>query len=163
MMSVSGWQSNYQQSRESKMPRPGLVVTLRINPRDAMSIIDVLKRLEISSVNISFAQATKIALSSALESFRQTGLIPDRTGFEYSDMIAPFLKPSLVDRGSMLKTTELLASPDFGAPPLVEEPPERASRHRRYDELVIKKNADPLNFSEEEQEELRPLLDEFYN
>ena len=46
------------------MPTPGIVMHLRVNPIDAMAIIDILDKLEVPKHNLSFAQATKIALAN---------------------------------------------------------------------------------------------------
>ena len=79
------------------------VISLRVNPIDAMSIIDTLEKLEVPTQNLSFAQATKLTLSSLLEAARQSGTIPRRSTGEYQEMIAPFRDDTLAARGAKLK------------------------------------------------------------
>src|SRR5258706_16257049 len=135
------------------VPTPGLVVSIRVNPTDAMSVIDILDRLGITKDNLSFAQATKLALSSLLESARQSDLVPRRDGFEYLDMIKPFELGSYASRGAKLKLAQRLAQP----------PSESATNKRkaiRLEELLFKHNHNEENMEPGELQELAKLLAE---
>lgn len=55
-----------------------------------MSVVDVVHKLGLYVPGMSFPQMTSIALSSMLESFRQSGVIPTRDGFEYNEIMAPY-------------------------------------------------------------------------
>lgn len=70
--------------------KAGKVISLRVNPKDCMSCIDVLEAAGLPIKNMSFAQVVSLALSSAMETFRTQQVIPTRDGFEFSEMMAPF-------------------------------------------------------------------------
>ena len=79
---------------------PGRVVRLRVNPRDAMSIVDVLDKVELSPTNMSFDQACSMVLATLLESARTANLIPrEREGFEYTEMMQRFTRVTKADIG----------------------------------------------------------------
>lgn len=144
--------------------RPGKIASVRVNPKDCMSIVDVLSKLGIPTTNMSFSQATKIVLASALESFRQSKVIPDRDGFEYTEMMLPFAEDDLRTRGKKLQMTHDGSLPTFHAPPVAQptvDTPERRQRKVRFDELMFRRNADPTNFTDADLVELAPLLEEF--
>ena len=141
---------------------PGIVVTIRINPKDAMAVIDCLDFLGIPKHNLSFSQAAKLVLSSALESYRQQGTVPIRTGFEYSQMVEPFNRGGFASRGAKLATAKLLRGEHIQPEPIIPETYERRAKRLRYEELKFKKENAPLNWTEEEQEEFKPLVMEFF-
>ncbi len=70
--------------------RPGLVVTIRINPSDCMSVLDVVRAAGLDLDGASFASLTSLALGSLLETMRRDKIIPTRTGFEYMEMMAGY-------------------------------------------------------------------------
>jgi hypothetical protein len=70
--------------------RPGVVSTIRVNPKDCMSIIDVIALTGIDTTGMSFAAMTSLALSSLLETARQNGQVPTRDGFEFNEMMLPW-------------------------------------------------------------------------
>ena len=141
---------------------PGLVISIRVNPKDVMAVIDVLDYLGIPKANLSFAQATKLVLASALESFRQQGIVPNRSGFEYSKMIEPFEQQNFNSRGAKLKSAKMLRQPGVEVRPVVEETPERKKRRVRYEELLFRKRADDVNWTDADQQEFMPLVEEFF-
>lgn len=140
------------------MPTPGLVVSVRINPTDAMSVIDILDAVGVPKENLSFAQGTKIALSSLLESARQAGTIPRREGFEYLEMLAPFKADSYASRGAKLKLANELAKPPTENN--VPVPQLDRAKQVRLDELLFKHQQDPDNMGKEELQELTELLEQ---
>jgi len=138
---------------------PGIVVSLRVNPTDVMAVIDTLSYLGIPSANLSFNQATKLVLSASLESHRQAGIIPRRGGFEYSEMLEPFQQQGFGARGRRLQVAKLLAQPTTVVPPV--ETPERRARKVRYEELLFRRNEDPMNFNDADLNELASLMPDF--
>ena len=70
--------------------RPGKVATIRINPKDCMAVLDVCRSVGIELQGASFASLTSLALSSLLQTMRDHKIIPERDGFEYGEMMAPF-------------------------------------------------------------------------
>lgn len=70
--------------------RPGKVTTIRVNPLDCLSVLDVCKSAGIEIPGGSFAQHVSLALSSLLQTVRDAGIIPTRDGFEYNEMMERF-------------------------------------------------------------------------
>lgn len=139
-----------------------LTMSLRVQPLDAMSCVDVCSVSGITTSNLSIAMVTKLALAILLESQRQAGNIPRRDGFEFSTMMEPFTKPNISSRAAKLKHANVLSQPK-AIPDLLEqiEPYERKQRRVQYEELMFKRNEDPDNFTEGEMDQLLPLIKEF--
>lgn len=97
--------------------KAGLVISLRINPKDCMSVVDVLAKTGTVIPGMSFSAMTALALSSLLETMRQQGKIPTRDGFEFSEMMAPYLSGKHARKVATAKALEGLGS-DFSAPVL---------------------------------------------
>jgi hypothetical protein len=152
--------------RAGRRVLPGRVVHIRLNPRECMACVDVCDKLEVRTLGMSFAQVVKIAISSAMESFRQNGIIPERGGFEFNSLVTErFKEVGLGARGHALEITKAVLNMGDSYHPaaVVPETPEHARRRRRYEELKFKKENDLLNWTDELQEEFRPLVDEFFN
>lgn len=110
------------------MPLPGNVVTIRINPRDTMSVIDLVESLGMPMHTLSFPAMASLALSSCLEALRTQGIVPDRTGFEYAERTAGILgtgqnkkkraaTTAILNTGSELK----IAPPPVPSPMFVKD------------------------------------------
>ena len=67
--------------------RAGKVVSMRVNPADCMSVIDVLEDAGFNLSQLGFSNAVSIVLSMLLEDRRSKGLIQRRLGFEYMNMM----------------------------------------------------------------------------
>ncbi len=65
---------------------PGQVARIRISPTDLMSVVDVVEAIGMRQPGMSFSSMVSIALSSCLESLRQSDIIPVREGYEYNDI-----------------------------------------------------------------------------
>jgi hypothetical protein len=99
--------------------RPGVVSTIRVNPKDCMSIIDVIALTGIDTTGMSFAAMTSLALSSLLETARQNGQVPTRDGFEFNEMMLPWA--SGIRSKRKLEITEAIGNlgSKIHAPPIV--------------------------------------------
>lgn len=95
--------------------KAGLVISLRINPKDCMSVVDVLAKTGMIVPGMSFSAMTALALSSLLETMRQQGHIPTRSGFEFTEMMTPYLDGRHARKVAAAKALEGLGS-DFSAP-----------------------------------------------
>src|SRR3990167_11030885 len=87
--------------------KPGEVVTIRVNPRDCISVTDVVERLGIYPQGMSFSSAVAISLSSMLEFMREHKVIPVRDGFEYGERMSPFSLKSRTSRKLSINKTLL--------------------------------------------------------
>lgn len=83
----------------------GIVTTIRINPKDAQSILDVLEKAGVRTSGMSFAAMTALAVSSLLEAARQDSVIPEPDSFQYLNRLQPYLKAK---HGRKLQVTQVL-------------------------------------------------------
>ena len=70
--------------------RPGKVASIRVNPKDCMGVVDVVEAAGLRVEGMSFPAMVSLALGSLLQTMRDQGIIPDRAGFEYNEIMAPF-------------------------------------------------------------------------
>jgi len=162
--------------------KAGEVVSIRVNPEDVMSCIDICLVAGIYVKGMSLAQVVRTALSGLLEGARTGNVVPHRDGFEYSEMIAKFIVPghdvrklqisnvieqAEVARGNVgLPRSPMAIGMMQHAPAIItEDTPDvkrlKANLIRRQMELDSKKQADPDNFSTAEQEELTRAVQDY--
>lgn len=73
--------------------KAGHVVTIRINPRDCQSVLDVLDAAGVPRKALSFAQCVSLSLGSLLETARRNNLIPEPDEFEYLNRMSEYMTP----------------------------------------------------------------------
>jgi hypothetical protein len=73
------------------MAKPGEVVSIRVNPTDIMSVIDLCDSIGVDKNKFSFPAMVSLALSSMLQAMREQKIIPERDGFEYNDITSGVL------------------------------------------------------------------------
>ena len=142
--------------------KPGRVVTMRVNSKDCMGVVDVLDKVGAYTPGMSFAQAVSIALASLLETVRTAGALPERTGFEYLEMMQRF--PTDRRRGKAMAIAEAIELHRAeGNIPAIAVPDDamKARRRIRFNEMRFRKEADSINWSEADQQEFQALVDEF--
>lgn len=93
------------------MSKAGVVSCIRLNPVDAMSVIDILDHLGLSKDNLSFPQATKLVLGAFLATARRDGIIPVRASGEFEDMLSPFGRENFSGRAAKLRMTGQMSMP----------------------------------------------------
>jgi len=151
--------------------RAGEVVRIRVNPQDAMSVADIVRKLGFNYTGMSFSQACAIALSSLLETVRENGAIPRRDGFEFAEIMAPFgLKQRTGRKLDITKTFNLLAGSEGRVPaipvavrgfersPEPELTPEQRQAKFRYEELCLKREHAPESMTAEDEAEWTRVL-----
>ncbi len=140
--------------------RVGRVVSIRVNPKDCMSAIDVVEKIGLNVPGISFSQIVSAAFSSAMESLRQAGVIPTRDGFEFRQMMAAYPAAIKGARGRALSiaNTFQMAGPDAQVK-AVAPSREVTQAQQRLDELLLHSEADPLNISSADQAEMEQLTE----
>lgn len=87
--------------------RAGKVVNVRINPKDCMGVIDVVKKAGVYVPGMSFSQMVSLALSGMMQTLRDNEIIPDREGWEYLEMMGPYLTKQ---NGRKLEVTKVINS-----------------------------------------------------
>jgi hypothetical protein len=101
--------------------KAGVVTSLRINPKDCMSIVDVLDKTGLLKAGMSFSSMAALTLSVLLETMRERGDIPTRDGFEFSEMVGPYLNGNQAKKVAISKAVNSIGS-DFSAPALPQRP-----------------------------------------
>ena len=145
----------------------GRVVRIRVSPKDCMRVVDALGKMGVDipafQGSLSFSHATKRVLEACLVALERDGIIPTRDGFEYSTMLSAFPSQddALKSRAKQIQFTKLEEHPSYKAQPIVPESHERKARRVRYEELMFKREADEINFTQEELLELVALIEEF--
>ena len=101
----------------------GIVSTIRINPKDAQSVLDVLEKAGVRTQGMSFASMVALAMSSLLEAARQDNVIPEPDPFQYLNRLQPYIKAK---HGRKLQVTSVLhnAGATLQAPPVSASVPE---------------------------------------
>ena len=93
-----------------KQLRAGNVVTIRVNPKDCMGVVDVIQKAGIYTPGMSFAQMVSICLSSVLQTLRDSEVIPERDGFEYLNVVGPYISKQSGKKIEVTKTINQLGS-----------------------------------------------------
>ena len=71
--------------------KAGLVVRLRVNPKDCQSILDLLNKVGVPYNNLSFSQCTSLALASLLETARTHKTLPEPDPFQFINRMGNFI------------------------------------------------------------------------
>lgn len=139
-----------------------------------MGCIDLVQRAGVPTAGMSLAMVARLALSACIQAARDTGTIPNRDGFEYNDMIAPFSQASQSKKlqvTSLMRNNEIarmsMDKPATAAHVTISQPRELSQEMlhkktrllRRVIELQAKLDADIDNFSEREAEQLALCTD----
>lgn len=107
--------------------KAGVVTSLRINPKDCMSIVDVLEKTGLLKSGMSFSSMAALTLSVLLETMRERGDIPTRDGFEFSEMVGQYLNGNQSKKVAINKAVQSIGS-DFSAPALPQSPAVRPAK-----------------------------------
>jgi hypothetical protein len=161
-------------SGSAKQFRAGRVVQIRLNPKDCMAIVDIIQQAKMFTPGMSFSQAVIIAFACMAETFRKNGLVPEREGFEYSEMMREF--PDTVrGRGAIqyqigkgmrlmganytFPAADLGTQADFNEPDPETHPNLEVRRlFRELKEMDARKAVDPLNFDQQLYDQLNSEL-----
>lgn len=157
--------------------RAGKVVQIRLNPKDCMSVVDVLDVAGINIKDLSYAQAVSLAMGSILAGLREAGTIPDRDGFEYSEVMAPWdsgrskrkldvtrfisqqsglqPRPVAVSSGSHLEGQKAVTGSPIGRGKSYTPAQRRAAV--KLQELQFKQEHDPQHFTTDDRDEMERL------
>lgn len=147
----------------------GFVFHIRLAPREVMAALDCLAAAEVKMNGASLSAACKRGIMIALNSLLATKAIPERDGFEYSAMIEPYSVPN---RKTKIVIGHALVVQDaqdqaMDNPPAViqqatamarkvaETTPQEARLVRERTAMLIKKDADPLNWEEGDEANLK--------
>lgn len=95
----------------------GIVATIRINPEDCQSILDVMEKAGVTTRGMSFAAMASLAMASLLNAARQDKVIPTPDPYQYLNRLQPYIKAK---HGRKLEITKVLhnAGATLVAPPV---------------------------------------------
>lgn len=90
--------------------KAGLVVRLRVNPKDCQSILDLLDRVGVPHNSLSFSQCTSLALASLLETARTHKTLPEPDPFQFLNRMGNF-----IGQGHAMQKKRLAAANALGS------------------------------------------------
>lgn len=143
--------------------KAGRVVHIRVSPKDCMGCIDVLQKNGIIVRGTSFPQVVSMALKSLLNTVRGVGVIPDRDGFEYNEMMEPFADPNNRERKLDITNQLEFLGDKLVVPPIAlrveeESSPAVTRLENKIKEVYALQQADPENDRTQELLELDKQL-----
>lgn len=102
----------------------GLVVSLRVNPKDCQSVLDIMELIGFPTKGHSFSQLVSIAFSSLIETQRAAGNIPEPDPFQFLNRMQGFKGKH--GNGAKAEITKMVhrAGPKVQAPALYQKPVE---------------------------------------
>lgn len=152
--------------------KAGRVVTIRLNPRDCMAVVDLVQQLGAPIERMSFGSVVSLALTSALQTLRSAKMLPERDGFEYSEIMAGFQthfgfrKEGVARQLSMDRNAAAgVEAPHVDLPTeikLDQSLPGFRKKKLRYDELMVKMRHAPESMEAAEVEEFNALQAELF-
>ena len=90
--------------------KAGMVVRLRVNPKDCQSVLDLLDRVSIPHDNLSFSQCVSLALASLLETARTYKTLPEPDPFQYMNRMGKFYGRGRAMQGKRLAAANALGN-----------------------------------------------------
>ena len=85
--------------------RPGLVVSIRLNPKDCQSVLAMMDASGLPRTNQSFPAMVSMVLSGMLQASRLDGIIEEPDPFLYWDQMGHYHKNSRVEGKSAIANT----------------------------------------------------------
>lgn len=155
--------------------KAGEVVYIRVNPKDCLGVLDLMKKTGVSIRDKSFPQMVSLALSSALEAMRMQGIIPAEPDmFQYSNRMKHYAGRGRKSTGSIaqqiqmgsIETATAVASGTHPVQGIEEETPvdvqakyqptaEQRRAVTRMQELEIKREHAPDTWTTRDEEEYK--------
>lgn len=148
--------------------RPGIVVSIRVNPKDCQSILDLMEKIEYKTVGNSFSHLVSMALSTLLETARQQGGLPEPDPFQYLNRLGPFIGGKRTGRKLAVAKAMNELGASFKAPVMpveAKEAPSEPPMHQptaeqrravtRMQELEIKREHAPDTWTTRDEEEYK--------
>lgn len=104
--------------------RAGFVARIRVNPKDCLSILDVVQGSGLNIEGMSFSAITSLATACMLEALRKANAIPHNDGFDFEQRMRPYMGgKSTYDRRVLTETLYVAAAKGVELPTLVASKP----------------------------------------
>lgn len=149
--------------------KAGMVVSIRVNPKDCQSVLDLMESVGIKIGGQSFSQLCALAFSSLLEGARLQGAIPEPDAYQYLNRMGQYHKGKMTSRKHAIAQTVYGAGTEFRAPTLQGRQEEELPEHlrptaeqlragSRLKELLVKQEFAADSWSTEDQKEHDELM-----
>jgi hypothetical protein len=153
--------------------KPGQIARVRVNPTDCMAVVDVIKTAGVYVPGMSFSSAVSLALSSLLQTMKDHGIIPDRTGFEYGEIMSAFaqgrngrkleINKAIQELGSSIKVSGLSKPVEASAEIAPSTPTADVMEAGRQMTKLLQKRDDPTHeWSPQDEQEFQRLYTVVY-
>ena len=86
---------------------PGERISMRVKPRELMASVDILKAVGVDIQGVSVSELVRLAFNVLVESAIKNKQIPERDGFEYTELLAPFKRANLRTKVAVGQTIAL--------------------------------------------------------
>lgn len=138
----------------------GKAMYIRVSPKNCMAICDALKLAGLQPSDFTFSSATARVLDMLLAGLIRDGVVPERDGFEFLNMMGEFVQQNRAQ----------LPSVSYRQPTIREDAPavqvasNTATTHEqrlanvRFKELMVKREHAPDSWSTEDEQELEQVL-----
>lgn len=150
--------------------KPGLVVAIRVSPKDCQSVLAMMDASGLPRVNQSFASMVSMVLSGLLQGVRADGIIEEPDPFLYWDQMGQYHKGSSAGKKDAIadavrgrvKTVASMNRRQTEEEALANSPPvdmttEQRQAGLRMKELMVKQEHAADSWSTEDQEEFNRL------
>lgn len=139
--------------------RPGEVVSIRINPKDCLGILDLMDATKVSVANKSFPQMVSTALAGFIQAARDNQVIPAEPDmFQYGPRMQRYTNRKSSDAGSIASVMNgaRFVQPQSEEPEVKFKP--TADQRRavtRMQELEVKKEHAPDTWTHNDELEYK--------
>jgi hypothetical protein len=130
-----------------------------------MAVVDVIKTAGVYVPGMSFSSAVSLALSSLLQTMKDHGVIPDRTGFEYNEVMSAFaqgrngrkleINKAIQELGSSIKVSGLSKPVEASAD--IAPTPDIMEAGRQMTKLLQKRDDPTFEWSPRDEQEFQKL------
>ncbi|MFI5423123.1 MAG: hypothetical protein ACHQWH_04205 [Nitrososphaerales archaeon] len=140
----------------------GKAMYIRVSPKNCMAICDALKLAGLQPSDFTFSSATARVLDMLLAGLIRDGVIPERDGFEFLNMMGEFVQQN---RAQLPSVSYRQPTPREDAPisPVVLNTAtthEQRLANVRFKELMVKREHAPDSWTEEDTRELEIVQDQ---
>ena len=137
----------------------GKAMYIRVSPKNCMAICDALKLAGLQPSDFTFSSATARVLDMLLAGLIRDGVIPERDGFEFLNMMGEFVQQNRAQLPSVSYRQPTIRE-DAQTPAVVSKATTHEQRmaNVRFKELMVKREHAPDSWTTEDEQELEQVL-----
>lgn len=137
----------------------GLVVRIRVSPKDSMAVYDALVAVGLRPGDFTFPSAVSRFIANAAETFRTSNIIPSRDGFAFSDIMASFKDGTTAMPGRSAPVAVAAITPPHTYDPLTQDDMNYSvDPNVKFRRLMARKNACPDEWTSADEEDLQETM-----